>query len=405
MSDGGSRSVRQHQRHPRSATIYSSFHPKRNSVNALRLALAGFVLVSHTLKLHGGEDPLAARTGGAVDMGTIAVDGFFALSGFLITASYLSSPSLWRYLWRRCLRILPGFWACLVVTAVVILPLAQLLQYGTMAGFPLTGSESVTSYVISNSALFIQQFYVRGLFDGMAVNGSLYTLFYEFACYLAVAAFGVLGLLHRRRWVVLAVAVTFWLVTLADLLAGGALISGSTTLSIFLRFGAMFFAGAVLQMWAKQIPLNARLAVAAAVVFATSVASAIAIGTDPAARLAYVLIAMPAVAYLVIFLGCSRRLARVGAKRDLSYGLYVYAWPIQALLILAGAEGWPLLAYLLSSLTISLLFALASWHAVESPALALKAWTPRWMARPEPGSAQPPEMVKIKRPESSAESG
>ncbi|HEY5879949.1 MAG TPA: acyltransferase, partial [Nakamurella sp.] len=160
--------------------IAERFDARCNSVNALRLGLALLVLVSHTIKLHGGQDqdPVGRVTGGIVDLGTIAVDGFFALSGFLIARSYLHSPSVGRFLWRRFLRIMPGFWVCLLVTAAVLLPLSQLLQFGTMAGFPLTGELSVAGYVVNNWGLFIRQFYVSGLMGGEPVNGSLYTLFY-----------------------------------------------------------------------------------------------------------------------------------------------------------------------------------------------------------------------------------
>src|SRR4051812_9672898 len=106
--------------------LADAFGRRTNSVNALRLLLAGLVLLSHSLKLHGGYDPLGRLTGGAVDLGTMAVDGFFALSGFLITRSYFNSPSFGRYLWRRCLRIFPGLWVCLLVTTFIFLPLAQL---------------------------------------------------------------------------------------------------------------------------------------------------------------------------------------------------------------------------------------------------------------------------------------
>src|SRR5690348_14177211 len=74
-------------------SLVGTFDPRINSVNALRLILAGLVLGSHTLKLHGGHDPLEVVTGGSVDIGTVAVDGFFALSGFLIVGSWLGSNS------------------------------------------------------------------------------------------------------------------------------------------------------------------------------------------------------------------------------------------------------------------------------------------------------------------------
>lgn len=356
--------------------LAEKFDPRCNSVNACRLILAGLVLVSHSIKLHGGQDPIGRVTGGVVDLGTMAVDGFFALSGFLIARSFLTSPSVGRFLWRRFLRIMPGFWVCLLVTAGVLLPVSQLLQYGTMTGFPLTGDRSVGGYVVNNWFLFIRQFHVRGLMGGEAVNGSLYTLFYEFVCYLGVAVLGALGVLSRRRWVVAVIAGLLWLAIGAELATGGAVIGDSVTGWLLLRFGAMFLAGVLMFLGARRIPLTWSGGLLAAAVLAAAVAAAAIPGADPASRTIYLLLAPFPVAYLVLWSGSGRALAGVGRTTDLSYGIYVYAWPVQVLLLLAGAGAWPLALYLISAAAMAAALALVSWRLVEAPALRLKSWTP-----------------------------
>lgn len=352
------------------------FDPRRNSVNALRLGLAMTVLLSHAVSFQGGVDPLGAATGGVVDLGTVAVDGFFALSGYLIARSYLHSPSLGRFLWRRCLRILPAFWVCLLATAALLLPLAQIIEYGTLSGFPLTGDQSVVGYVVSNSALFIQQFHVRGLMGSEAVDGSLYTLFYEFVCYLGIGVLGAVGILRRRRGLVLIVALLMWLTILFDLVTSGSISAGGVVRELFLRLGSMFLAGVILYLWSERIPLNWRVGGFASLLLAAALIGASLQGSDPHSRLTYLLLAPAAVAYLVILIGSSRRLSKIGATRDLSYGLYIYAWPIQVILLLLGAAAWPLVVYLGASTAITLALALASWVAVEAPALRLKSWSP-----------------------------
>lgn len=359
----------------------TAFDPRANSVNALRLGLAGIVLLSHTLKFAGQDDPVGRLTGGDVDMGTMAVDGFFALSGFLIVGSWLGSPSTGRYLWRRCLRILPGYWTCLLVTAFALLPLALLLETGSVAGFPWAGEQSALSFVTQNSALFIRQYEVRGLLGGEVVNGSLYTLFYEFLCYLGVAALGAAGLLRRRTWPLLAVAGAAWLLAVSELLSGAALTSRSDTLEIALRFGTMFLAGAVASRLAPRIPMGPAGGAVAVLVVVQAVVLASMARTPETSTLVYLVVAPGAVAYLVLWAGSSPRLRRVGSRRDLSYGLYVYAWPVQVLLLLAGAARWPVPLYLLAALGCGLALALASWTWVESPALRLKSWTPRTLVR------------------------
>lgn len=181
-------------RDSRDQSLEHRFDPRHNSVNALRLILAALVLLSHTIQLSSGgrADPVGRLTHSHVDISTMAVDAFFALSGFLITGSYLSSPSVWRYLWRRALRILPGFWVCLVATAAVIAPVSWLLEHRTLAGYPVLGADSATAYVVQNAGVLIGRYYIEGAFHGEVVNGSLHTLYYESLCYLLLAVIGVL---------------------------------------------------------------------------------------------------------------------------------------------------------------------------------------------------------------------
>jgi peptidoglycan/LPS O-acetylase OafA/YrhL len=95
------------------STIEQSFSAKRNSLNFLRLILALAVLFSHsiTLGMFGSESILGKTT-----LGTVAVFGFFGISGFLVAGS-AARNNVGRYLWQRFLRIFPAFWICLLVTA------------------------------------------------------------------------------------------------------------------------------------------------------------------------------------------------------------------------------------------------------------------------------------------------
>jgi peptidoglycan/LPS O-acetylase OafA/YrhL len=355
------------------------FDPRRNSVNAVRLGLAGLVLLSHTIQLSSGgrEDPVGRLTDSHVDLSTMAVDGFFALSGFLITGSYLSSPSVWRYLWRRALRILPGFWVCLVVTAAVIAPLTWWLEHRTLAGYPVVGPDSATTYVVQNAGVLIRRYYIEGAFHGEVVNGSLHTLYYESLCYLLLAVIGVLGILRRRPLLVLGMFGIAWLATLVEAVTQNGLVTGQPARELMLRYGTMFLAGALAHLFADRIRLTARGGLFAGLLLAGAVGVAVPVQGDERSILAYSLLAPPAVAYLVLLAGADTRLAAVGSRRDLSYGLYVYAWPVQATLLVVGADAWWLPGYVVASLAPALALAYLSWTFVEAPALALKSWTPK----------------------------
>ncbi|MST32439.1 acyltransferase family protein [Acidimicrobiaceae bacterium USS-CC1] len=101
-------------------SIGAAFDPRRNARDLLRLVLALLVVVSHALVLGRHRSEVLWRCG---TLGGIAVDVFFAISGYLIAAS-AAHDHVGRYLWQRFLRIFPGFWACLAVTAVVAGPVA-----------------------------------------------------------------------------------------------------------------------------------------------------------------------------------------------------------------------------------------------------------------------------------------
>src|SRR5271165_7335160 len=96
------------------------FDYKNNSIGFLRFLFAGAVIWSHSFGLGGfGIDPVQRYSGGTETAGTLAVAGFFFLSGFLITRSYGTSGSIVAFMWHRFLRIFPGFWVCLAICAFV----------------------------------------------------------------------------------------------------------------------------------------------------------------------------------------------------------------------------------------------------------------------------------------------
>src|SRR5579875_2465757 len=117
-------------------TLAAALELHQNRITALRLLLALLVLVSHSYLLGGFDpDPVYVLSGGRLALGTLAVVGFFFVSGVLITRSFLHSASVWRYLWHRALRILPGYWVCLFVGAYLIGTLAFCVEHGFSAQY------------------------------------------------------------------------------------------------------------------------------------------------------------------------------------------------------------------------------------------------------------------------------
>lgn len=348
------------------ATLASSFDPRENALNGLRLMLAGAVVFGHAALLGGYRLPGPVM----LSLSELAVDGFFALSGFLITRSWLHRPDWRRYLWHRALRILPAFWVCLVVTAMVLAPLGLVLRGESLAGY-WTASDGPLGYLWRNAALWIGQPGIVGTPDWSGYpgywNGSLWSLYWEFLCYLGLGLVGALGVLRDRRALVLAAFVVVWLVTAAKNLVPGvdAAYFASFNGQVVPRLTLMFLAGCVLLLYAEKVPMNGIFAASAALLVVAGLAS----GLD--LRL---LGGLP-LAYLLLWLGC-RLPVRIGLRTDVSYGVYIYAFPIQQVLFAAGLAtvGW--LGYAVLAVVLTVPLAYASWRAVERPALRLKTRGP-----------------------------
>ncbi len=185
----------------RSRAIGVALDPKRNSLNFLRLVLAFAVVYSHACVVAwlGHHDVVVNNT----QLGTIAVYGFFGISGYLIAGS-ASRNSVGRYLWQRFLRIFPAFWVCLVVAGFALGAIALAIDPVPHCGFVcyLKLHPGPFSFVYSNALLKMNQVAVAAPEVHLA-NGSLWTLFFEFLCYLLLAVLSFVGIMRHRGWVTL----------------------------------------------------------------------------------------------------------------------------------------------------------------------------------------------------------
>jgi peptidoglycan/LPS O-acetylase OafA/YrhL len=348
----------------RPRTLGQEFDPRANALNAWRLGLALAVIVWHSFPLTGRHLPfmvhqLLSQTG---------VDGFFAISGFLITASWLGNPRLRDYFVARSLRILPGLWTCLVITAFVIAPVGVAIQGGSAARLLLSGAP--IEYVISNSAVAYVHFDVGGTpsgipFSGMW-NGSLWTLQYEVLCYVLVAVLGLIGILGRRWLVPIAFALALGCTAIASCPLEGATIAQNAA-----RFAVMFTAGALIHRFRDALPARWSLVAVSAIIVLVA-----ALLPD------YRLVAAVPLAYTVIVSGALIHNERFNLRTDLSYGVYIYACPIQQLLVIAGVGALNPLVFAAIATVATLPFAALSWFLVEKPAMRLKSRITRKGVRP-----------------------
>lgn len=331
--------------HQTGESIGERFATSPNALNFLRLAFAVEVIAWHSYTLRGDE--WLPRWAESV-MGQIGVDCFFAISGFLITRSWFRSRDPVAYLKARARRIFPGLWVCLILTAFVIAPLASRISGN---GFPTLRGQ--LAYVLGNSTSWILLWNIDGTPAGTLVhdpgwNGSLWTLGFEAACYLIVALLGSALLLRGR--VMLGLIAGFWMLLAAH--AAGWI--DWDVAAACARFGVMFALGAALWLYRDKVPFGRGLA-------AVSVACLLLCPLLPDYRL----LAAPALTYLCIAGSLwLARWPRLVLTNDLSYGTYIYAFPLQQAMLMVGLNlSWPLFFGL--SVLATIPAAAASWFLLE----------------------------------------
>lgn len=333
-------------------TFADAYDRRSNNFDCLRFCLATLVIWSHCYPLSGREKDWVTRLSGQIDGGSLAVDGFFLLSGFLVTQSWLSYPVLGVFAKKRLLRIVPGLVVAAVFGAIVVGPFAF---RGSLAEY--FGSPGPWLHFLGvglNRFLIIPGTFETNPLPEM-MNAPLWSLRYEILCYGLVA---LIGWVAARAWgtAVVATFATCWMIDLVDPPLGAVPMA-------LARLGACFTAGMLFYGFRDRVPYHPALAaVATAVLLATFLTHGF--------RLAFPV----AGGYVLFFLAFTRGLGVTGFARygDFSYGLFVLGYPIQQTLVYTlGTEHAPAL-YFAASFVPTLALAAASWHFVEAPALERK---------------------------------
>ncbi len=333
---------------------------ENNHFNLIRMMLSFLVFFCHCYALRFGKvanvmDPISGLIGHWI--GDLAVDGFFALSGYLVTGSLLRSTSFLRYLMARALRIYPG----LIVMLVLLIAFMSTMSTVPLKQY-LLSRETLTLILQNSTLVFNVRYNLPGVFaDNLyprAVNGSLWTLPYEVRFYLliGVAWFALYSLTQYRR-ILFFIATTL---TLISLIASGSL--GISLEAHYIRFGIVFCMGSLLWQMSPYIPTSRILLVIATCITAYSL-------REPVPPLTY-LILMPYIAVCCAYANIPA-LSFYSKVGDYSYGLYIYSFPVQQTI----SHLYPALnihAYIAVTFIVTMTFSVFSWWMIEKPFLALK---------------------------------
>ncbi len=341
----------------------------QNNFEIIRLSLATMVVVLHCYDLTGTHyiDYLADWTDNQISLPYIIIRGFVIMSGYLVLKSLVRSTSVRQYLWRRFLRIYPPLIAALLLCALVAGPLLTTLSTGDYYRHPDTWL-----YMIYSLRIFMVKHTecLPGVFTGnpatCAVNGSLWTIWVEEVLYIALIAFFFIRLRPRLlkpalglSWLAMVVLYQFARLRWAD---QSIPFSRSVQWDYFADLLIYFFSGCLMTLidW-KNMRRN-RIVLAVSLLLTVI---AVRLHLYPVLGfLLYPLIMVAAGSDCIPFL---MKPFRWGNP---SYGLYIYSYPIQQIIIQLLHPGAGLL--MLWGIPLSFIAGYASWHLVETPFLRLK---------------------------------
>lgn len=337
---------------------------RENYFDLIRLIAAVLVIFSHAYPLSGSgkEDPLYQFTNGQITLGNLAVCIFFIISGLLITNSYLYSDNIITFLKARLLRIFPGLIGVIFVSTFLLGPMVTSLSF-----VDYIRNEGVVQY-LKAVFLFPMQWSLPGVFEENAykgvVNGSLWTIPFEFLCYLLIGLFGVFRLLRKRLIILLITIMTFYCYVFFDQInpAGSGHFLGLEIKTI-IELLMFFLIGCIACLFKDKITFNKKVVMMGLITIFVSMVYG---GFKP-------LFAVFG-SYIILYLAFlpQSRLSKITSFGDFSYGIYLYAFPIQQLVTFWYGGQTSVLANFSISMPITLVFAVISWNIVEKNSLKLK---------------------------------
>ena len=328
-----------------------------NNFDFLRFAAAAAIVVTHAYALRLGYVGIGL-TDPFVLIGQGALAALLVTSGYLIAASWESTASPLRFAWKRFLRVVPALVLAIALTLFVIGPLMTTLPIGEYFTALFSPAGLATIPFFENGSAI-------GLFQENPwtyVNGSLWTIPVEVAMYGVVAVLGIAGFLWRKSALLAlaAVNVLLWMAWFDD------------PRMAKIRFTLYFIIGAYLYLHRERIVYRPVIAGGLLLLLGASVLT-----PYPA------IVGVIAIPYLTLYAAHLPVpfLNTFGRSGDFSYGIYIYHYPVQQVLI--QATGNTLLLPALGGLSFAVTFALAflSWHLVERRALALKGASPANVVR------------------------
>lgn len=345
--------------------IHTKLDSRRNNFDFLRFLFALFVVMSHSYSLSGDNESnqwIYKITNGQIVLARLGLDGFFIISGFFIYKSLEHSTGIFNYFQKRCLRLFPALFIVLLLTLIFV-PIVY------SNSIPFLKNKEVLTYLPNNLSLYGFQPIISGVFDNNpyhSINGSLWTIRYEFSLYIALSLLyffkqnkTVVKLLLMLCLVGLLIIFNFYLKRF----------SGSSFLGMngyqMLDLGTFFVCGSLLASLNFEKIKRKEIVLIVAVLIAVA-----SLGLNVYTHIKHVI--LPIIIVLIGFIQLPV-LSNFGKIGDMSYGIYIYSFPVQQTLMYIYKLN--VMQLMFWSVIISILFGYLSWHLIEKRALKYKNYT------------------------------
>ena len=331
---------------------------KNNNFGFLRLLLATLVIVAHSAEIldQNRSREILTRIFGTITFGELAIDGFFLISGYLILKSYLSSTNVKSYLLKRFLRIYPGFIVASLFCIFVLIPLSGEMQ--------LIINTPLKDWVSTLLRLFTLETPQVPNTQYPTLNGAMWSIWLEFVCYLCIPIVYITKFNKPKIYCIL--AVLMMLIFLFTQISGKNIwlpyvrldMHHTSRLMFAFLIGGLFYLLRDKVVWSKQLTITSILLLLISLNFKNFAEIGL----------------MTFGAYLLFNFALNYKnkfLNSIGSKVDISYGVYLYAWPVQIYVI----KYYPqinLYMLMLVTLIAASILGYVSWTFVEKPFMQLK---------------------------------
>ncbi len=326
----------------------------KNNFGFLRLFFAFLVIVSHSPELLDGNRTreLLTMLFGTISFGVLAVDGFFLISGYLILKSFQNSSSIKNYFIKRCLRIYPAFIVATLFSIFIIAPLSggEILSRIEVLEWFKSFARVVVLKMPHIDEVFVNNHY-------QVLNGSMWTIRLEFICYLLIPTIFYLKLLNKKYYLSITIlSLILFLMLNPEVERFDMLVLG--------RLFFVFLVGGCFYFYQEKIRWNLIFTML------SIIGLLLCLSHKFFAELGVIFFG----GYLLFNFALNyknRFLNGIGGKTDISYGVYLYAWPVQSLFV----QYQPSIApYQLTLVTLMVVVPLSylSFMLIEKPCMGLK---------------------------------